>query len=49
MLKNSSAKYYQYNKKARKRFQSFSKEKKEKSNNMVTKDTKISQKMKNKS
>ena len=54
MSKDSSAKYYQNNKerlqkKGRKRYQSISKEEKEKSNNMVVNDTKISQKMKKKS
>ena len=49
MSKDSSAKYYQNNKErlqkeARERYQSFSKEK-----NMVVNDTKIYQKIKNKS
>ena len=51
--KDSSAKYYQNNKerlkkKARERYQSISKEEKEKNDNMVAKVTKIYQKMKNK-
>ena len=51
MSKDLSAKYYQNNKErlqkeGRKRYQSLSKEEKEKSNNMVVNDTKISQKMK---
>ena len=54
MSKDSSAKYYQNNKeilqrKAHERYQSLSQEEKKKSNNMVVNDTKISQKMKNKS
>ena len=54
LFKYSSGKYYQ-NKKERltkkscKRYQSFSKEEKEKSHNMVENNTKIYQKMKNKS
>ena len=55
MSKDSSAKYYQDNKerlqkKARERYQSLSKEEKEKkSNNTVMNNTKIYEKMKNKS
>ena len=54
MFKDSSAKYYQKKthaklKKACEWYQSLSKEGKEKSENMVAKDTKIYQKMKNKS
>ena len=54
MSKDLSAKYYQNNKerlqkKARERYQSLSKKKKKKSDNMVVNDTKIYQKMKNKS
>ena len=54
MFKNSSAKYYQNNKeKPRKniceRYQSISKEEKEKGNKMVMKNTKIYLKLKNKS
>ena len=54
MSKNSSTKYYQDNKKTlqkrdRERYQTLSKEEKEKNNNMAVNDTKISQKMKNKS
>ena len=54
MPEGSSAKYYQnikgrLQKKVRERYQSLSKEVKEKSNNMVVNDTKIYQKMKNKS
>ena len=54
MSKHSSAKYYQTNKerlqkKARERHQSLSKKEKEKSNSLVVKDTKIYEKMKNKS
>ena len=54
MSKNLSTKYYQeykerQPKKARERYQNLSKEEKEKSNNMVVEDTKIYQKMKNKS
>ena len=53
MSKNLSAKYYQENKermqkKSHEKYQSLSKEEKEKSNNMVVNDTKISQKMKKK-
>ena len=53
MSKNSSAKYHLNNKerlqkKSQERYQSFSKEKKEKSN-MIANDTKMYQKMKNKS
>ena len=53
MSKDSRAKYYQNNKKqlqkkARERYQNFSKEEKEKIN-MVVNNTKIYQKMKNKS
>ena len=46
MSKNLSTKYYQEYKE---RYQNLSKEEKEKSNNMVVEDTKIYQKMKNKS
>ena len=46
MSKNLSAKYCQVNKE---RYQSLSKEEKEKSNNMAVNVTKIFQKMKNKS
>ena len=51
MSKNLSAKYYQENKermqkKSHEKCQNLSKEEKEKSNNMVVNDTKISQKMK---
>ena len=54
MSKHSSAKYDQINKerlqkKARERHQSLSKKEKEKSDNLVVKDTKIYEKMKNKS
>ena len=54
MSKNSSTKYYQDNKKTlqkrdRERYQTLSKEEKEKNNNMAVNDTKISQKIKNKS
>ena len=54
MSKDSSAKYYQNDKerlqqKARERYQSLSKEKNKSCNNMVVNDTKIYQKMKNKS
>ena len=54
MSKDLSAKCYPNNKerilkRARERYQSLSKEKKEKSGNMVVDDTKIYQKMKNKS
>ena len=54
MSKDLSAKYYQNNKerlqkKARERYQSLSKKKKKKNDNMVVNDTKIYQKMKNKS
>ena len=53
MSKESSVKYYQDNKeklqnKYRERYQSFSKEEKEKSNNMDVSDIKISLKMKDK-
>ena len=52
MPKNLSGKYYQENKerlqnKARERYQNLSKKENEKTNNMVAKVTKISQKMKN--
>ena len=54
MFEDSSAKYYQNNlerlqKKARERYQSLSKKEKEESNNMLLNDSKIYQKMKNKS
>ena len=54
MFKYSSAKYYQNNKeklqkKASERYQSPSKEEKEKTDSMVVNDTKVYQKMKNKS
>ena len=54
MFKYSSAKYYQNNKeklqkKASERYQSPSKEEKEKTDSMVVNHTKIYQKMKNKS
>ena len=54
MSKDSSAKYYEDNKerlqkKARERYQSFSKEEKEKSDDMVMSYTKIYLKKKNKS
>ena len=54
MSKYSSAKYYQNNKeklqkKASERYQSPSKEEKEKTDSMVVNDTKVYQKMKNKS
>ena len=54
MSKDFSAKYYQDNKerlgkKAIKRYQTLSKEEKEKNNNMALNSTKIYQKMKNKS
>ena len=54
MFKYSSAKYYQNNKeklqkKARERYQSPSKEEKEKTDSMVVNDTKVYQNMKNKS
>ena len=53
MSKKSSAKYCQENKKTTKkapeRYHSLSKEKKEKSDNLVVTDTKICQKMKHKS
>ena len=54
MSKDSSAKYYEDNKerlqkKARQRYQSFSKEEKEKSDEMVMSYTKICLKKKNKS
>ena len=54
MSKHSSAKYYQTNKerlqkKACERHQSLSKKEKEKSDSLVVKDTKIYEKMKNKS
>ena len=53
MPKNLSGKYYpekkeRLQKKARERYQSFSKEEKEKSNNMVMNVKKISKKMKSK-
>ena len=54
MFEDSSAKYYQNNlerlqKKARERYQSLSKKEKEESNNMLLNDSKIYQKLKNKS
>ena len=54
IFKYSSAKYYQNNKeklqkKARERYQSTSKEEKEKADSMVVNDTKVYQNMKNKS
>ena len=54
MSKDLSAKYYQSNKerlpeKACERYQSLSKDQKEKSNNMVVNDTKIGEKIKSKS
>ena len=54
MSKDSSVKYYQNNKerlqkKAREKYQILSKEEKDKSDNMVLIDIKISQNMKNKS
>ena len=54
MSKNSSAKYYQYNKerlnkKSCERYQSYFKKEKGKSDNMAMKNTTIYQKMKNKS
>ena len=51
MSKHSSAKYYQTNKERlqNERHQSLSKKEKEKSDSLVVKDTKIYEKMKNKS
>ena len=54
IFKYSSAKYYQNNKeklqkKARERYQSTSKEEKEKADSMVVNDTKVYQNMKNES
>ena len=54
MSKDSSVKYYQNNKerlqkKAREKYQILSKEEKDKSDNMVLIDIKVSQNMKNKS